>query len=64
MKKEIIVILNNGFICTLKHGTICFMVRSQQYIFLEHTLMFCHFSEGKMLTPLELLQGWGLAHLL
>lgn len=54
MKEEIIVILNNGFICTLKHGTIHLMVRSQHYVFLEHALMFRLVS--------ELLQGGGLAH--
>lgn len=54
MKEEIIVILNNGFICMLKHGTVYLMVRSQQYVFLECTLMFPLVS--------ELLQGWGLAH--
>lgn len=35
MKAGIIIILNNGFICTLEHDNIYLMVRSQQYVFLE-----------------------------
>lgn len=54
MKAGIIIILNNGFICTLEHDNIYLMVRSQQYVFLEYTLML------QLVT--ELLQGWGLAH--
>lgn len=54
MKAGIIIILNNGFICTLGHDTMYLMVRSQQYVFLEYTLML------QLVT--ELLQGWGLAH--